>query len=73
MKADGKPGMVRSELFEVITVFMAVVCLRFGGVLVFPGRFLIVPVHVRKRGARLKAATAAHFFVSGCSVKIPRA
>jgi hypothetical protein len=41
------------------------VCVVYGlvSVLVFPARLLFVPVHVRKRGARLKPATTAEVFL----------
>jgi hypothetical protein len=41
--------------------------------LVFPARLFFVPVHVRKRGPRMKAATAAQFFIARSgTVKIAR-
>ena len=55
--------MVRSELLEVITVFMAVISLRFVFCFGFSGRFIFVPVHVRKRKGSLKPATTAQFFL----------
>jgi hypothetical protein len=47
---------------------------RFGFCFGFSGVFIVVPVHVRKRGDPLKPATTAQFFsiASGCAVKIPR-
>jgi hypothetical protein len=53
--------MVRSELLEVITVFMAVGSLRFDFVLGFSAG-LFFPVHVRKRNGRVRPAMTAQFF-----------
>jgi hypothetical protein len=62
-------------LFDLVTD-----CLVFIGFLVFAfcfgfsGVLLFMPVHVRKRGDRLKPATTAQFFsiAPGSAVKIPR-
>ena len=67
--------MTVARMFELVTdcLVCMVFFLRFG--FGFPGVFLVVPVHVRKRKPRLKPATAAQFFyrsrrvVSGARVK----
>jgi len=63
MEADPERRMVRSELLEVITVFMAVGSLRFDFCFGFPpADLLCVPVHVRKRNGGVRPATIAQLF-----------
>ena len=57
MKADRERRMVRSELLELIAVFMTVV---FASVFRFLALFM--PVHMRKRWDPLKPAIPARMF-----------
>jgi len=62
MKAARGRRMLRSELLEIINVFMAIVFLRFGFCFGVPADLLFVSVHVPKRRDRLKPATVTPFF-----------
>jgi hypothetical protein len=58
MRADGKPGIVRSKGLDT---FMAVVCLRLSSACVF-GVLVFLPVHVRRRKTHFRSATISELF-----------
>jgi hypothetical protein len=74
MRADLERRMVRSELLEVITVFMAVVSLRFGLFWFSGGGFVVCAGSCAKAESPPKTRhnCAGFFIASGRAVKIPR-